>query len=293
MRRRRFLASATTALVLPLAGCSEPAGGSLSMMAMEDDSAIGRQWAGSTDNLSRKRRTLVESAIAGEAPRRTGRSPPYEAPRPLEHEEAVYEITHEVVDSRSVTRYRIRIDYDPETIPANVVAYADLPEADRTALDGQVPPGEEPPTGEGFDLDSTYRYPVDAESVLLESEYDGIGYEGETYRFEIEPDREVTVETYEYRAGRVADSAAALGRQLREQYLFTLSGLSEAEREIVAEATRIYRPEDGVPEAFRSLTDRFREHDPVETGDGRGTYLVRYDDTVYWTTLEYPPDTES
>lgn len=291
MRRRSFLASAATALALPLAGCSEPTGGSLSMMAMENDSALGRQWAGATEELSSDRRALVESAIAGEAPRRTGRSPPYEAPRPLEHDEAVYEITHEVVDTRQVTRYTIRIDYDPETIPVNVVAYADLPEVDRTALEGQVPPGEDPPTGEGFDLDSTYRYPTDAESVLLEGEYDGISYEGETYRFEIEPDREVTVETYEYGAERVADSAADLGRQLRDQYIFTLEGLSEEEQRIAEEATSIYRPDDGVPEAFRSLADRIRDHDPVETEDERGTYLVRYDGTIYWTTLEYPPET--
>jgi hypothetical protein len=293
MRRRTLLASAATALALPLAGCAEPTGGSLSMMPMENDSAIGRQYAGSSEGLSSDRRDLVESAIAGEAPRRTGRSPPYDAPRPLEHDGAVYEIGHEVVDTRQVTRYAIRIDYDPETTPSAVVAYADIPEADRTALEGQVPPGEDPPTGEGFDLDSTYRYPADAESVLLEGEYDGISYEGETYRFEIEPDREVTVETYEYRAKRIADSAAALGRQLREEYLFTLSGLPEEEQRIADEATSIYRPDDGVPEAFRSLSDRIRAHEPVATDDGRGTYLVRYDGGVYWTTLEYPPETES
>ena len=291
MQRRRLLAATATALALPLAGCSEPAAGSLSMMAMESDSAIGRQYAGSTDGLSSQRRALVEAAIAGEAPRRTGRSPPYEASRPLVHDSAVYEISHEVVDTRQVTRYTIRIDYDPETTPSAVVAYADLPAADQRALEGQVPPGEEPPTGEGFDLDSTYRYPVDAESALLEDEYDGVSYEGETYRIEIEPDREVTVETYEYRAERIADSAAELGRQLRERYLFTFSGLSEEQQRIVDEATSIYRPDDGIPEAFRSLADRIRDHDPVEAGDGRGTYLVRYDGTVYWTTLEYPPET--
>jgi hypothetical protein len=261
------------------------------MMPMDSDAAFVRQWAGSTEGLSSDRRALVEAAVGGEAPRRTGRSPPYEASRPIERDGMVYEIGHEVVDTRQVTRYTIRIDYDPETTPSAVAAYEDLPDVDRTALEGQVPPGEEPPTGEGFDLDSTYRYPVDTESVLLEGEYDGVSYEGETYRFEIEPDREVTVETYEYGAERVADSTAALGRQLREQYLFTLDDLSAEQREIADEATRIYRPDDGVPEAFRSLADQIRAHDPVETGDGRGTYLVRYDGSVYWTTLRYPPET--
>lgn len=291
MYRRAFLG---TVLALSVAGCSasREASGSLSMEALPDDSAIARRYAGATEDLSRERRVLVEAAIAGEAPRRTGRFPPYEAPRPLEHGGAFYEIVRETVDTQVVTRYTIRVDYDPETAPSTVIAYADLPDADKRALYGQIPPGDDVPTGEGFDLDSTYRYPIDADSVLLENEYDGISYDGTTYRIAIDPDREVTVSTYEYRAERIAPDAPTLGRQLRERHLFGLIGLSAAERDIVEQATRIYRPEGEAPDAFRSLAARIQSHDPIETEEERGTWLAEYDETVYWTILEYPSDTD-
>ncbi len=291
MYRRAFL---TTALALSIAGCSESneGSGSLSMSPLPDDAAIARRYAGATETLSPDRRALVEAAVAGEAPRRTGRFPPYEASRPLEHDGAFYEIERATVDTQTVTRYDIRVDYDPATPPSTVVAYADLPAADKRALDGQVPPDDDISTGEGFDLDSTYRYPIDAESVLLDGEYDGITYDGTTYRIAIEPDREVTVSTYEYRAERIAPDAPTLGRQLRARYLFELTDLSAAERDIVEEARRIYRPENEVPDAFRSLAGRIRSHDPVERGAERGTWLAEYDGTVYWTILEYPSETD-
>lgn len=293
MDRRAFLATSATAIALPVAGCSEPTGGALSMEPMNGDSAIARRYAGSTANLSSDRRSLVDAAIAGETPTRTGRFPPYERSRPLEDDGEFYEITVDIADSRAVTRYVVRIDYDPEREPSSAIAYEDLPEADRLALAGQVPPGDDPPSGDGFDLDSTYRYPLDADSVLApDQQYDGITYEGETYRLEIEADREVTVRTYEYDAVLVAESADALGRQLRERYLFTLTDLSEEQQSIVEEATRTYRPEDEVPEAFRSLSEEIRSHDAIEIEEDSGTWLVRYEGSVYWTNLEYPPETD-
>jgi hypothetical protein len=124
-------------------------------------------------------------------------------------------------------------------------------------------------------------------------EYEGVSYDGATYRVGIAGQREVTVQTYEYSAEQVAESADAMGRQLREQYLFTLSGLPEAERDIVAEAIDgSYFPDGDVPEGFRSLADRFRAREGIETTEHGGTWLVRYDGTIYWTDLQYPPETE-
>lgn len=67
MYRRAFLAT----VVLSLAGCSESReeSGSLSMKVLPDDAAIARRYAGTTENLSRERRALVEAAIAGDSPR--------------------------------------------------------------------------------------------------------------------------------------------------------------------------------------------------------------------------------
>lgn len=294
MHRRSFCVTAAAAIALPLAGCSEPTGGSLSMEPLGGDTEIGTRYAGSTDALSSDRRALVEAAIAGETPTRERRRPTYEASRPLEHEGAIYEISHEAIDERTATRYSIRIDYDPERPPSSVIAYADLPAIDRRALEGQIPPEEDPPTGEGFDLDVTHRYDDEAGSVLVpEPQYEGISYEGSTYRIGIGVNREVTVRTYEYDAARIADSAGELGAQLRERYLFVLSGLSRGERDIVEEAKRIYHPEgDGVPDAFRSLVDRFRGRDGIDVDEDGGTWLAEYDGTAYWVHLEFPPEAE-
>lgn len=85
MHRRSFCVTAAAAIALPLAGCSEPTGGSLSMEPLGGDTEIGRRYAGSTDALSSDRRALVEAAIAGETPTRERRRLTYEASRPLEH----------------------------------------------------------------------------------------------------------------------------------------------------------------------------------------------------------------
>lgn len=294
MRRRTVLATAATALALPLAGCAHPADGSLSMGALDSDSAIADRYAGSTENLPQDRRDLVAAAIAGEAPTREGTHPPYESPRPLAHEGAYYRISHEVVDSRTAIQYTIQIDYDPATAPSPVIAYDDLPAVDQAALGELIPPRDEPPDSDGFDVGRSYRYPDVSESVLApEPEYEGISHDGSTYRVEIEGSREVTVETYEYSAERVADSAADLGRQLRERYLFTLEGLSDAEREIVDEAIEgSYFPDGEVSDAFRSLADRFRNQAGIETTEHGGTWLARYDGTIYWTDLQYPPEAD-
>lgn len=294
MRRRSFLATAATAVALPLAGCAHPADGSLSMGALDGDSAIADRYAGSTADLPQDRRALLAAAIAGEAPTREGRYPPYESDRPLAHEGAYYRISHEVVDSRTAIQYTIQVDYDPASAPSPVIAYEDLPAVDREALGELLPPRGDPPDSDGFDVGRSYRYPDVSESVLVpEPEYEGISHDGSTYRVGIEGSREVTVQTYEYGAERVADSAAELGQQLREQYLFTLSGLSDAEREIVDEAIDgSYFPDGEASDAFRSLADRFRTRDGIETTEHGGTWLARYDGTIYWTDLQYPPEAD-
>ena len=294
MRRRTFLATAATALPIALAGCAHPTDGSLSMREMGDDAALAEQYAGETEGLPPERKALLDAAIAGEAPTREGTRPPYERDRPVEYEGAYYAIAYEIVDRRTETLYDVEIDYDPAESPSSVIEYRDLPEADRNALGELIPPDEDVPDNEGVDIGRTYRYPEDAESVLLDGQYDGVRKDGETYRIAVEADREVTVNTYEYGAEQVAESATDLGQQLRDRYLFTLSGLSDAERNIVQQAIEgSYFPDGEVPDAFRTLADRFRAHDAVDSDEYGGDWLVRYDGTGYWVDLQYPPETDT
>jgi len=293
MRRRTFLATAATALPIALAGCAHPTDGSLSMREMGDDAALAEQYAGETEGLPPERKALLDAAIAGESPTREGVYPPYERDRPVEYEGSYYAIGYEIADTHTETLYDVEIDYDPAESPSSVIEYRDLPEADRNALGELIPPDEDVPDNEGVDIGRTYRYPEDAESVLLDGQYGGVRHEGQTYRVTVEANREVTVNTYEYSAEKVADSTSALGQQLRERYLFTLSDLSEGERDIVAEAVDgTYFPE-GELETFRTLADRFRAHDAVDGDEYGGDWLVRYDGTVYWADLQYPPETDA
>jgi len=286
MRRRSLLAS----VPLALAGCAHPTNGALSMGEMTTDAAIADRYAGETEGLPPERKALLDAAIADEVPTREGTRPPYDRDRPVEYEGAYYQISHEIVDSHTETLYDVRIDYDPAEPPSSVIDYGDLPAADKNALGDLIPGPDDVPDNEGVDMGRTYRYPADAESVLLDGEYDGVRDGGQTYRVVVEANREVTVNTYEYSAERVADSPADLAQQLRDRYLFTLSGLSEAERGIVETAIEESYFPDETTDAFQSLIDRFRAHDALDGDEYGGDWLVRYDGTVYWVDLQYPPD---
>ena len=76
--------------------------------------------------------------------------------------------------------------------------------------------------------------------------------------------------------------------QVRSEYRFTLSGLSEAERDIVAEAIEDGYYEGSANDAFRSVAERFRAHEAVRPETGGGYWLARYEGTDYWSDLRYP-----
>lgn len=303
MRRRQFLATTGVAVLGALAGCAHP-NGSLVMTLVEDDEDLAAQYASTTDKLPDEQRALVEAVVEGERVTRQGISPPYESDRPIGYEGRYYDVTHEVIDSRPDTRYAIEVDYDPGTAAPErgEIPYANLPPADRDALRGLIPPegessdqGDGPDQGEGPDRGKAYVYPPDAESVLVpDQQFDVVTHEGERYVVSVGEGQSVTVRTYRYAAEEVAASAADLGSQLRDDYLFELSGLSDAEREVVAEAIdEGYYVERDPPSAFTSVLDRFREREGIDVTETDGTWIVRYEGDVYWATADFPVATEA
>jgi hypothetical protein len=126
--------------------------------------------------------------------------------------------------------------------------------------------------------------------------------------------RDTTLVTRRYTAERL-EPAATYGRRLRERYALALSAVSEAEAQLLRTAaeTGVYGvPRGRTPRApFRSLADRFRGatdvrevtegyttdvreategHATDETpanaaGERSGTYLVRFEGTVYLMRL--------
>lgn len=115
--------------------------------------------------------------------------------------------------------------------------------------------------------------------------------------------RDATLVTRRYTAERL-EPAVTYGQRLRERYALDLSSVPEAEAQILRSAaeTEVYEvPRGRTPRApFRSLADRFRSATDVreateahgdgetprdDTGERSGTYLVRFEGTVYLMRL--------
>lgn len=290
MRRRHYLASTAALLAGPLAGCAHPEA-VLTMDAVSDADLAGR--ASRDVDRHPEYRDLVRRAVEDGPANATGRSPPLETDEPIAFEDRYYELSVTETGEREGTQYDITIDYDPGTATpgGEVIDYADLPAVDRATMDALLPPPENRPSDEGadFGVNRVYDDEEAAESVLVpEQEYDAVVYEGERYPVAAGDGRAVTIYEYRYEAAEIAGSAAEYGAAVREEYAFTLSGLSEAEREVVREAIDDGYYEGSADDAFVSVAERFRAHEGVETDEWGGEWVVRYEGTVYWANLEHP-----
>jgi hypothetical protein len=293
MRRRQLLAGGAALLSVPLAGCGHPP--NVLDMSEATDQRIADEKSRTVSTESDKyglARSIAENGSATAS----GLSPPLDTDNTIAVDGEYYNLSVTETDSGQRTRYDIRIDYDPgDVTPGDgEIAYADLPAVDREALGHLVPPPSDRDTDEGFEMGRVYSYPENAteESVLVpDQQYDLITYEGEQYLVRVDAES-VTEADYRYNGTLVADSTAAFADIVRSRYLFTLSGLSEAEREVVQTAI-----EDGYFEeetdAFRSVIARFLAHRALNersADDGYGTWIVAYDGTEYVTYAEYSPN---
>lgn len=291
MRRRHYLATTAALLAGPLAGCAHPT--AILEMDTVSDAEIAER-ASRTVTRHPAHRDVVADAVENGTANATGRSPPLEPGLPVEYEGRYYELDVTETDRREATEYGISIDYDPGTATpgGEVVDYAELPAVDRAAMDSLLPPPEDANGGDGTDFGVAHAYSEEeaAASVLVpEQEYDAVRYEGEHYPIRTDDGRTVTVSDYRYRATAVAATAAEYAAWVRESYRFTLSGLSDAEREVVEQAIDGGYHEGSVEDAFASVARRFHDHEPVKGRDGGGNWLVRYEGSEYWADLQHPP----
>lgn len=289
MSRRRMLAVGGLVLLGVLAGCS--AAGSLSMERVTDEE-LAKQASRSIDadetELTDKRR-LVQRAIENGSATARGQSPPVEAGLPFDHEGRYYDLSWTVTDRDPGTAVQIAVDYNGTVSDAETVAYENLSAHDRSVLDGLLPPrGDRRIEGYDFGAGVTYDATEENRSVLLADEPSAVSYEGETYPIDVRNPEPITIRTYQYTSIVVANDTSAYARQLRESYLFSLSGLSQDERAVVEEAVdSSYYAESNNDETFQSILDRFRGHEPLEVNEYRGTWLVRYDGDIYLADLSY------
>lgn len=290
MDRRRALAVGGLLVLAVLAGCS--AAGSLDLQRATDDAELASQVSRSTalpEEGPTHERKLVREAIENGSATASGRAPPVEQGLPFAHEGRYYDLSWTVTDRQPGTAVDVAIDYNGTAPDDATVAYESLSARDRETLDRLLPPRtDRREEGYDFGVHVTYNATERNRSVLLSGEYDAVRYEGETYPVDVGDTEQVTTETYRYTATVVANSSGEYASQLREEYLFALSGLSERERAVVEEAVDdTYYAEDTDDEAFRSVLETFQRHEAIRQGEYRGTWLVRYDGEVYLAELSY------
>ena len=289
MRRRHYLASTAALLAGPLAGCAHPN----AVLVMDEVSAaeIAERASRSVDR-SRDDGRIVAAAVENGSANATGDSPPLDTDQTVEFDGRYYQLSVEETESRARTQYGLDVDLSAGSgaPDGETVDYDDLPEVDRDVLYDLVPTDSETPDGRG-DRRAVRWYStamVEDSALLPDSEYDAVRYEGERYPIDV-AERTRTESDYRYEAEEIAADAAEYAAIAREEYAFTLSGLSDAERDVVEEAIGEGYYEGSADDAFSSVASRFREHPGFDTDEWGGEWLVRYEDTDYWADLQHPP----
>ncbi|WP_049913552.1 hypothetical protein [Haloferax prahovense] len=306
MRRRALLAAAASSLPAIVAGCTSPGGFSGSNAVAQAPTARLELTTVADAKLPTKvlytvhpaegndaTAQLFDRILDGSAKTKATR-PPLPKQQHIAYQEGVYELSYEVVEETPATRYSVKVDIVTDSvIDAEAIQFADLPEVDQQefAEHGLA-------DGDTVGIGTTFLY-TDSEreqSVLVpESEYSYITWDdGAEAEWVVDDAYDTTLNTYRYTAEHVA-TAADYGQQMRERFTFELSGLSEAQREIVEKAITdkqyIVGPDETPSDALVALADRFRGHEQAHgldqdgEGDLSGTYLIRYQGDVYWTTL--------
>lgn len=285
MRRRQFLATGTALLGVAVAGCAHP-DVVLDFEAASDEDVADE--VSVAPEPASEEHAVVTSAIENGSTTRTGRRELFDDTSTVRIEDRYYEVEETRLSTDETTVYAVRIDFDPpDTTPElGAIDYVDLPATDRDRLESLVT-DEDPPTGEGYDLGASYGTAdeVGEDSVFVpDQQYDIIVHEGDRYRIDVES--RVTEEAkYRYEASEAADGVSAFADQVRERYLFTLSSLSDAEREVVQEAIDDGYFED--TDAFRSVVDRLQQHEGIEVAEFYGTWLLAYQGGEYLAYAEW------
>jgi len=285
MRRRQFLATGTTLLSVALAGCGHPP------VVLDMDEATAEDIAGEASmrpDPGSEEYTLATSALENGSATRNGSYELFDRTSTVEINSTFYEVSETRLSRSEETIYEVYIDVEPDDSTAELgeIAYDELPQTDRQRLESAV--AEEPTPGDSRFVRSVEygtAEEVGTDSVLVpERQYDSITHAGTRYGVAVNS-RTAPEATYRYEVTEVAPDTEAFADQVRERYLSALTGLSDAEREVVAEAIESAYYEDD--DAFRSVIDRFQAHDGLKEDGSYGTWLVEYEGTEYITYAEW------
>ncbi|MFW6382544.1 MAG: hypothetical protein ACOCZD_00715 [Haloferacaceae archaeon] len=285
MRRRQLLASGAALLSATIAGCGHP------QVVLDFDAASADDVADAVSmhvEPGEEEHRVVTAARENGSTTRTGRYELFDREDTVRLEDAFYAVDETGLDREDVTVYEVLVDVDPENTTPEVgeIDYADLPETDRERLDRllsdpDIPESEGPDAGVSYGTAAE----VGPDSVFVpDPEYDVVVYEDEAYRISVES-RTATQTTYRYEVTQVAPDVETFAESVREEYRFTLSGLSADERAVVEEAIEggYFREDD----AFESVVEKIRAHEGIDVDDFYGTWLLEYDGVEYLVYAEW------
>jgi hypothetical protein len=216
--------------------------------------------------------------------------------RPVLLEDTVYDVRRSITGRNVSNAYAIHSlderERGTEATASTVdsatgaaIDFSELPPQDRAAFgDLEYRVSLFSPTT-AYRKSRTYAYEDDrSESVFVpEQQYDAVRLDGDRIpvRFEPMDDNEVHEYTYSAENGR---SVAAYGQQLRQEYAFSISNLSEEESSVLEDAAgRSSYPRE---EPFYSILGRLFEHEPVFVVSNQAEWPVRWDGQRYWTSVE-------
>jgi len=285
---RRALVPVALCLLLVLAGCSAP--GSLSMDRLDGDADLAAHASVNASDVAAHPdgadARLLRDALRNGSATMDARAPPLRVTRPLDYRGAYYALSWNATGERDASALEIEVDRDVANATGPRVAYDDLPAPDRRALADPLSHLARVDDRDAA-LGASVVYAPDElnASLLAATPTTVVAYRNASYRVRASA-RTVDVTTYRYRTTLLANDTAAFADGLRERYRFTLRNLTDDERAVVEDAIDGgYYAEDTDDDAFRSLRERFRRHDPVRGDEYGGDWLVRYRGDAYWATL--------
>lgn len=284
MHRRHFLASGTVLLSVAIAGCGHPS------VVLDMDAATAENIADEVSVSAEpgsEEHKLVTSARENGSATRNGRYDLFDHTDTVRVDDTFYEVSETRLESSEETIYEVYINFDPDdsTPELGEIDYEELPEVDRQHLDPVV--SEENLSEAEYDVSVDYGTAKETgnNSVFVpERQYDIIIRGEDRYRVAVNS-RTAPEAEYRYEVTEIAPDIDTFAEQIRDQYLFALTGLSDTEREVVEEAINDEYFEDD--DAFQSIINRLQEHDGLHVADFDGTWLVEYDGGEYLTYAQW------
>jgi hypothetical protein len=300
--RRRLLATCAAGAMGALAGCADP-DVAMFVEQVPTDRAIAERATSQPESGGEYASLVANATVNGTEAADDGpaEGPPFEPDRPVVSNGTVYDLHWEPTgrtDPRTEFDVALTVHADDRETDAE---FADLPAIDRERLDNlrrrieeYDPEADDDSSPLELGFQQQYTDDEQADSVLVpEPEYDTIAIAGYPVSVEVRSQRVVEHDIYRYTASERAPTLAAFGRELRERHQFELTGLSETEREffesVIADNGSYYQGGfgDEDEEAFAGVADRLVAEPALLVDDREGQWLLAYDGTDYWVTIDF------